>query len=151
MCRHPGLKAPRRRERTLTVSDDQMARMGLETVRTNGSDPTQDRYVVTTQDARERLNRSPLLRRRMLLSRGERSDLRRGVSGSRRAGAWVRVVNRSDMRADEPDDPDEAVSSASERLALVDTLMLIAVRNGASDGTEPRLQRSVSRVLKRPR
>jgi hypothetical protein len=69
----------------------------------------------------------------------------------RRAAAWARIVNRSAASADEPDDPDEAASSASERVALVDTLMLISVRNGASDGTEPRLQRSVSRVVKRRR
>jgi hypothetical protein len=69
----------------------------------------------------------------------------------RRVAAWARVVNRSATSEDEPDDPDEAAATASERVALVDTLMLVSLRNGASDGIEPRLQRSVSRVVKRRR
>jgi len=72
----------------------------------------------------------------------------------RRAAAWGRVVHRSQTRTDEPDEPDEpdeAASSASERVALVDTLMFIALRNGAKDGAEPRLQRSVASVIKRKR
>jgi hypothetical protein len=69
----------------------------------------------------------------------------------RRVAAWARVVNRSVTSEDEPDDPDEAAVTASERVALVDTLMLVSLRNGASDGIEPRLQRSVSRVVKRRR
>jgi len=66
----------------------------------------------------------------------------------RRVTAWTRVVNRS-ATEDEPDDPDETASTASERVALVDTLMLISARSGASDGIEPRLQRSIARVIKR--
>jgi hypothetical protein len=69
----------------------------------------------------------------------------------RRAVAWTRVMKRSNIVADEPDDPDETRSTASDRVALVDTLMLIAARNGVMDGTEPRLQRSVARVIKRRR
>jgi len=66
----------------------------------------------------------------------------------RRESAWSRVVARS--RGDE-DDPDDVASTAAERVALVDTLMLLLLRNETPDGIEPRLQRSVARVLKRRR
>ena len=65
----------------------------------------------------------------------------------RRDSAWTRLIQREEA---DRDDPDEAVSTASERLALVDTLTLLSLRE-TNHGTEPRLQRSVARLLKRRR
>jgi hypothetical protein len=64
----------------------------------------------------------------------------------RRESAWIRVVPRGE--ADE-DDPDDAASSSSQRLALVDALSLLMIAEQGPNGTQPRLQRSVARVLKR--
>ena len=66
----------------------------------------------------------------------------------RRATAWTRVVRLHE--ADE-DDRDDIASTASERVALVDTLMSIARWDVNSGATERRLQRSVARVIKRRR
>lgn len=66
----------------------------------------------------------------------------------RRATAWARIVSKD---AAGEDDPDDVKASASERVALVDTLSLMALRNGLPDGIEPRLQRSAARVFRRRR
>lgn len=65
----------------------------------------------------------------------------------RRDSAWARLVPRDEA---DSDDPDELASNASERLALVDELTFLVIQ-GTPNGTQPRLQRSVARVLKRRR
>ena len=64
----------------------------------------------------------------------------------RLASSWARVIDRS--QNDDPD-PDDLASSEADRVALVDTLTLIALRTELPDGIEPRLQRSIVRVYKR--
>jgi hypothetical protein len=68
----------------------------------------------------------------------------------RRHFAWTRRLSRTE--AAEADDFADEHLTASERLALVDTLMLEAlVWRGQYDGGIPRLRRSVARVQRRRR
>jgi hypothetical protein len=66
----------------------------------------------------------------------------------RRLTAWARVVPLAEADCD---DPDDLALTLAERVALVDTLTNLALRDTVTDGTQPRLQRSVARVLKRRR
>jgi ABC-type uncharacterized transport system YnjBCD ATPase subunit len=66
----------------------------------------------------------------------------------RRVTAWTRVVRLAEA---DDDDPDDVASTASERVALVDTLMSTARWDATNGATEQRLQRSVAHVIKRRR
>ena len=66
----------------------------------------------------------------------------------RKRSAWARVVPLAEA---DNDDPDDDAATPSDRLALVDTLMILTLRETIPDGTVPRLQRSVVRVFKRGR
>jgi len=66
----------------------------------------------------------------------------------RRLTAWTHLGRLSDESSD---DPDESAATPDERVALVDVLTMMALRDGAPDGQLPRLRRSATLLYRRER